>query len=88
MPDAFAAALAALPEGGFTLRYGGRRYAAAKTVHAGGRSVKLTARALDGSDRISLNWYDLPAGPRLRPCEMPAEKVRAFVAGAELVPDR
>ena len=38
------------------------------------------AEALDGSDYISLNFYHLASGDLLKPCEMPEEKVRAFVS--------
>jgi hypothetical protein len=51
-------------------------------VHlANGKSIKLVAEELGGSDYISLNWYDLASGARLKPCEMPEAKVRAFVEG-------
>ncbi len=68
-----------LPHGSFTARADGRRYLVSKSAYAGGKSVKLVARALDGSDYISLNLYDLSSGPRLKPCEMPATKVIAFL---------
>lgn len=77
----FAAALRALPEGTFTGRAQGRRYIVTRQVLNGGRTVKLVAEELGGSDYISLNWFDLASGPRLKPCEMPEAKVRAFVAG-------
>jgi len=81
----FAQARRALPEGTFTGRADGRRYVVTRHVLNGGRTVKLVAEELGGRDYISLNWFDLAAGPRLKPCEMPEAKVRAFVA--ELVPD-
>ncbi len=53
---------------------------------AGGRSHKLVAHERGGSDYISLNLYQTRnSGPLLRPCEMPASKVIAFVL--DLVPD-
>ncbi len=48
-------------------------------VEDAARSGKLVAEALDGSDFISLNFYDLANGPQLAPCEMPHAKVIAFV---------
>ena len=73
----------ALPEGGFTAVHAGRRYRVVKTSHADARSRKLVARALDGSDYISLNLYLLRDGRALlRPCEMPERKVRDFILGA------
>ena len=45
--------------------------------------MKLYAEELGGPDRISLNIYAPPSGaPALRPCEMPIDKVTAFVLGA------
>ncbi len=76
--------LGALPLGWFTARYAGRRYGVSRTVHADGRSMKLFAEELGGPDRISLNIYRPPTGdPALKPCEMPLDKVTAFVLAAE-----
>ncbi len=50
-----------------------------KTCFAGGRSTKLVATELGGTDYISLNVYDLRRGPLLKPCEMPEQKVIAFL---------
>lgn len=72
------------PQGYFIARYDGRRYGVSNTAHAGGRSFKLYAEELGGPDRISLNIYAPASGePALRPCEMPIDKVTAFVLGAE-----
>ena len=81
----FAAALAALPLGTFTGTAAGRRYVVTKSAFSAGKSIKLVAEELGGTDYISLNWYDLASGARLKPCEMPAEKVTDFVLG--LKPD-
>jgi hypothetical protein len=44
--------------------------------------ISLFARALAGGDVVSFNLYRLRSGEdSLRPCEMPAEKVVAFVLG-------
>ena len=51
----------------------------ALTEYANGRSLKLVAEELGGTDYISMNYYNLAEGPRLFPCEMPAEKVIAFL---------
>jgi hypothetical protein len=77
--------LSTWPRGWFVARYAGRRYGVTNTAHANGRSFKLFAEELGGPDRISLNLYAPPsAAPILKPCEMPADKVTAFVLGAEL----
>jgi len=39
------------------------------------------AQELGGPDYVSLNLYTLKDGPRLYPCEMPAEKVISFLRG-------
>ncbi|WP_299295260.1 hypothetical protein [uncultured Tateyamaria sp.] len=75
----FATQLAALPEGTFTGLVHGRRYVVTKSSFSNGKSVKLVAEELGGTDYISLNWYDLARGSVVKPCEMPEAKVRAFV---------
>ena len=84
--DPFRLALARLPEGYSTGQYQGRRYRIEKTTRTGGRSIKLYARDLTGTDFISLNLYHLASGDRLKPCEMPDAKVRAFVLGVVPAP--
>lgn len=86
--DPFRLALDHLPEGYSTGQFQGRRYRIEKTTHSGGRSVKLYARDLGGPDFISLNLYHLTSGDRLKPCEMPEAKVRAFVLGVAPDPTR
>lgn len=84
------AALDALPAGTMTGQIRGRRYIATKTLFNEGRSVKLVAQELGGADTISFNLYKLAGGPRLYPCEMPAEKTIRFVLHFEpdpLAPD-
>ena len=70
------------PEGGYGGTYEGRRYRITKTLMATGRSQKLEAEELGGNDYISFNLYRLADGSALlKPCEMPEEKVVAFVLG-------
>ncbi|QFT57579.1 hypothetical protein FIU94_01975 [Sulfitobacter sp. THAF37] len=85
-PPDVAGLLRALPEGTLRGRARGRAYIASKTTFNGGRSIKLVAEELGGSDYISMNLYDLGTGPRLFPCEMPADKVIAFLR--DFAPDR
>jgi hypothetical protein len=78
----FLAAFDALPFGGYGGTYQGRRYRIVKSRFSAARSQKLEAEELGGADRVSLNLYRLATGEALlKPCEMPAEKVRAFVMG-------
>lgn len=71
--------------GHFTGRAGGKRYGVVGQAFAGGRAEKLVAEELGGADYVSLNLYRLGSGARLKPCEMPEEKVVRFVL--ELVPE-
>lgn len=86
MADAFAQALARIPEGYSEGLFQGRRYRIEKTSFAAGRSVKLYARDLTGPDFISLNSYHLAAGDVLKPCEMAEAKVREFVQTVQVLP--
>lgn len=79
MTDEFLTAFDALPLGTFTGMAHRRRYVVTRQDFAGGSSRKLVAEELGGADYISLNLYRLTSGSRLKPCEMPAEKVIAFV---------
>ena len=75
--------LARWPLGYFTATYDGRRYGVTRSVLTGGRSMKLWAEELGGADRVSLNIYAPSSGdPALKPCEMPVDKVTAFVLRA------
>lgn len=65
--------------GHFTGRAGEKRYGVVRQSFAGGRAEKLVAKELGGADYVSLNLYRLAGGVRLRPCEMPEEKVVRFV---------
>ena len=83
---AFLAAFDALPFGGYGGTYVGLRYRITKSQFANARSQKLEAEELGGPDYISMNLYRLAGGDALlKPCEMPEEKVRAFVLG--VMPD-
>jgi hypothetical protein len=66
------------------MTYQGRRYGVTRTSTVRGRVQKLYAEELGGSDVISANLYD---GDRLQPCEMPVEKVLAFISGVAPVVD-
>lgn len=71
-----------LPVGAYGGTFDGRRYRISKSQFSGGRSQKLEAEELGGPDYISLNLYRLATGHALlKPCEMSAEKVTAFVMG-------
>lgn len=87
-PDDVPTLIARLPMGTSTGTAEGRRYLATRSRFSGGRATKLVAEELGGKDYISLNLYDLAAGPRLYPCEMPSAKVIAFVRAYTPEPDQ
>lgn len=70
-----------IPEGWTPALYEGRPYGLSRRTRAGERSVSIYAEELGGSDVVSANVYRVAAGDLLRPCEMPAEKVLAFLRG-------
>ncbi|WP_395690511.1 peptide methionine sulfoxide reductase [Nocardioides sp.] len=74
--------LGRFPEGWSVWTYDGRRYGVTRTVRAGGRAVAVYAEELGGTDVVSANAYLTSAGEELRPCEMPAAKVLAFLERA------
>lgn len=80
-----AEALLPLPLGAFRGRAFGKDWLVTRSLFAGGASEKLVARSLDGSDYVSLNLYRLEHGPRLKPCEMSAEKVARFVVAVQVL---
>jgi hypothetical protein len=79
-PD-LAALVDRVPEGWTAVTYQGRRYGLSRTTRAGGRSVTVYAEELGGTDVVSTNVYRTAADDLLRPCEMPAAKVLAFLSG-------
>ena len=81
----FLAAIARLPTGYGQGWYRGTRWGVTLSASPDGRRRWLWGEALDGAGTVSFNLYLLAAGPALRPCEMPAEEVIAFVLG--YVPD-
>ena len=80
-PDDLGALLSRLPEGWTAVAYRGRRYGLSRTSRAGGRSISVYAEELGGDDVVSTNVYRTAGGDLLRPCEMPAATVLAFLCG-------
>jgi len=79
--SAFLAAFDALPSGTFKATFEDRAYVVTRSALSKGKAQKLVAEELGGTDYISMNLYRLASGPLLKPCEMPAQKVVAFVLG-------
>lgn len=77
-PD-FLAALDAIPTGYTTGQYEGAPWGVTVERSGDGRRVKLYGERLGGAGHVSFNLYVVRGEARLKPCEMLAEKVRAFV---------
>lgn len=78
-PDDVPRLVQSLPPGTTVGTSCGKRYATSHTLFSAGRAHKVVAEELGGADYISLNLYLLSDGAQLFPCEMPADKVIAFL---------
>lgn len=79
--DPFLAALDRLPTGYSEGLFAGRRWGVTLDLSADRRRCWVWGEDLGGKARISFNLYRLADRPVLRPCEMPAETVIAFILG-------
>lgn len=70
-----------VPDGWTEVSYAGRRWGLTRTTHTDGRSVSVYAEELGGPGVVSANVWRLSGGDELRPCEMPAADVVAFLKG-------
>lgn len=76
----FDAAFEKLPKGYSEGAYDGRRFGLIVRRSEDGRRNSLFARELAGTDIVSFNLYRVTSGRALlKPCEMSAERVVAFV---------
>jgi hypothetical protein len=80
-PSDLASLVSRVPEGWTAVRYDGRRYGLTRTTRAGGAGIAIYAEELGGTDVVSANVYRTSAAHVLKPCEMPAEAVLAFLRG-------
>lgn len=71
----------ALESGHHIVRYQGERWGLSINRYSNGHAVKVFAEALSGSDFVSGNFYLIDDVWSLKPCEMPREKVLAFLNG-------
>jgi len=77
--------LLTLDNGAYDVLFENRRYLLRKETLLGGRLIKLYAEELGGSDFISLNYYPLTLNGLLKPCEMPENKVIAFINSCNVI---
>ena len=71
--------LLSLKDGAYDVIYENKRYLLRKETLLDGRLIKAYAEELGGNDFISLNYYPETLNGLLKPCEMPEEKVIAFI---------
>jgi|TARA_R110000868_G_scaffold216643_3_gene466769 peptide-methionine (S)-S-oxide reductase len=75
----------AIPLGYSTVLFLVKEYALTRTDFNEGRSTKVYAEELGGKDFISFNFYISEKGEKLKPCEMPAERVIYFLYNYNLL---
>jgi len=68
-----------LKDGAYDVLYANKRYLLRKETLLEGRLIRAYAEELGGNDFISLNYYPHTLNGLLKPCEMPEEKVIAFI---------
>lgn len=76
-----------LPMGFSKVQYQGKTYGVSKGFFNQGKSVKVYAEELGGTDFISFNYYTTLSKNALKPCEMPETKVKDFLGGYRKVVD-
>ncbi|MEO1054202.1 MAG: peptide methionine sulfoxide reductase [Bacteroidota bacterium] len=69
----------AIPIGYSEVSFEGKKYGLTRSDFNGGKSLKVYAEELGGTDFISFNYYITSKDTLLKPCEMPDEKVRHFL---------
>ena len=67
------------PVGYSFAEYNGKKYGITRTDFNKGKSYKVLAQELGGTDLSSLNYYVTKSGDSLKPCEMPGQKVVHFL---------
>lgn len=83
--DQLALFLAKIPKGYSQVVYDQRIYSLVRNDFNHGRSVKIFARELGGTDFISCNVYCTSKELIIKPCEMPLRKVLTFFQ--KMIPD-
>ena len=68
-----------IPLGYSEVVYRGKKYGVSRSDFNKGKSIKVYAHQLGGSDFVSLNYYITSKKESLKPCEMPKQKVIDFL---------
>ena len=77
--------LLSFEDGAYDVIYDEKRYLFRKETLLENKLIKVYAEELGGTNFISLNYYPQTADGLLKPCEMPDEKVIAFITRCRLV---
>ncbi|MEO1413634.1 MAG: peptide methionine sulfoxide reductase [Bacteroidota bacterium] len=73
-----------IPQGYSEVQYQGKTYSLTRSDFNKGKSLKIFAEELGGTDFISFNYYLTQEKDYLKPCEMPDQKVIDFLIGHSL----
>lgn len=84
MDDQWRALINKVPLGTSKVKAFGRTYSVSRSEFNNGNSIKVYAEELGGSDFISFNYYITQSTTLLKPCEMPQDKVMAFLQQLQL----
>ncbi len=68
-----------IPLGYSEVFFQGKKYSLTRRDFNQGKSAKVFAEELGGTDFISFNFYLTKTGENFKPCEMPKEKVLDFL---------
>lgn len=74
-----------IPLGYSEVIYKNRKYGVTRTDFNNGKSLKVFAEELGGTDFISFNYYITSQNDLLKPCEMPSEKVLDFLKNISII---
>jgi len=69
-----------IPIGATEIIVNDKKYLVTRQDFNQGKSTKVYAKELGDNDFISFNFYLTTTGERLKPCEMPTQKVLDFLA--------
>ncbi len=72
--------IATIPIGSSEMWINNKKYLVTRKDFNNGKSTKVYAEELGGTDFISFNFYLTQKGVQLKPCEMPIQKVLDFLA--------
>ncbi len=74
-----------IPKGYSEVYHNQRKYSVVRTDFTDGKSLKVLAEELGGTDFISFNYYITTKDAHLKPCEMPEQKVVDFLLRSTII---